>query len=32
MRRAKQTVDITHFLPSLMRQRADTFPEMEPRH
>jgi hypothetical protein len=28
-RRAKQTVDITHFLPSLMRQRAYTFPEME---
>lgn len=28
-RRARQTVDITHFLPSLMRQRAYTFPEME---
>jgi hypothetical protein len=28
-RRAPQTVDITHFLPSLMRQRAYTFPEME---
>ena len=28
-RRAPQTVDITHFLPSLMRQRAYTFPEIE---
>jgi hypothetical protein len=28
-RRAPQTVDITHFLPSLMRQRTYTFPEME---
>ena len=28
-RRAPQTVDITHFLPSLLRQRAYTFPEME---
>ncbi|NBX34221.1 hypothetical protein EBR16_02475 [bacterium] len=28
-RRAPQTVDITHFLPSLMRQRAYTFPVME---
>lgn len=28
-RRSHQTVDITHFLPSLMRQRAYTFPEME---
>ena len=28
-RRSSQTVDITHFLPSLMRQRAYTFPEME---
>ena len=28
-RRAQQTVDITHFLPSLMRQRAYTFPEIE---
>jgi hypothetical protein len=28
-RRAPQSVDITHFLPSLMRQRAYTFPEME---
>ena len=28
-RRAAQSVDITHFLPSLMRQRAYTFPEME---
>jgi len=28
-RRAPQSVDITHFLPSLMRQRAYTYPEME---
>ena len=28
-RRAPQSVDITHFLPSLMRQRAYTFPELE---
>ena len=28
-RRAKQTVDITHFLPALLRQRVYTFPEME---
>ncbi len=28
-RRAKQTVDITHFLPSIIRQRAYTFPEMD---
>lgn len=28
-RRAPQTVDITHFLPSLVRQRVYTFPEME---
>jgi hypothetical protein len=28
-RRAPQTIDITHFLPSLMRQRAYTFPQME---
>lgn len=28
-RRAPQSIDITHFLPSLMRQRAYTFPEME---
>jgi hypothetical protein len=28
-RRAPQAVDITHFLPSLIRQRAYTFPEME---
>jgi hypothetical protein len=28
-RRARQTVDITHFLPPLIRQRAYTFPEME---
>jgi hypothetical protein len=28
-RRAPQTIDITHFLPSLMRQRAYTFPDME---
>ena len=27
-RRAPQTVDITHFLPTLMRQRAYTFPEI----
>ncbi len=29
LRRAPQSVDITHFLPSLLRQRAYTFPEME---
>lgn len=28
-RRAPQTVDITHLLPSLIRQRVYTFPEME---
>lgn len=28
-RRARQTVDITHFLPSIIRQRAYTFPEMD---
>lgn len=28
-RRAPQSVDITHFLPSIMRQRAYTFPEIE---
>ena len=28
-RRAAQTVDITHFLPALLRQRVYTFPEME---
>lgn len=28
-RRAPQSVDITHFLPSLLRQRAYTYPEME---
>jgi hypothetical protein len=28
-RRAKQTIDITHFLPALLRQRVYTFPEME---
>ena len=28
-RRAAQTVDITHFLPSLLRQRVYTFPEMD---
>ncbi len=28
-RRAKQSVDITHFLPSIIRQRAYTFPEMD---
>jgi hypothetical protein len=28
-RRARQTVDITHFLPPLIRQRAYTFPEMD---
>jgi hypothetical protein len=28
-RRAPQTVDITHFLPSLIRQRVYTFPEMD---
>jgi hypothetical protein len=28
-RRAPQTVDITHFLPSLVRQRVYTFPEMD---
>jgi hypothetical protein len=28
-RRATQSVDITHFLPALMRQRAYTFPELE---
>lgn len=28
-RRAAQTVDITHFLPALLRQRIYTFPEME---
>lgn len=28
-RRARQTVDITHFLPPMIRQRAYTFPEME---
>jgi hypothetical protein len=28
-RRAAQTVDITHFLPSLLRQRTYTFPEIE---
>ena len=29
LRRAPQTIDITHFLPSLIRQRVYTFPEME---
>lgn len=29
-RRAPQTVDITHFLPAIFRQRAYTFPEAEP--
>lgn len=28
-RRARQTVDITHFLPAIIRQRAYTFPEMD---
>lgn len=28
-RRAPQTVDITHFLPAILRQRAYTFPEMD---
>lgn len=28
-RRARQTVDITHFLPAIFRQRAYTFPEMD---
>ena len=28
-RRAPQTVDITHFLPAIIRQRAYTFPEMD---
>lgn len=28
-RRARQTVDITHFLPPMIRQRAYTFPEMD---
>ena len=28
-RRARQTVDITHFLPSIFRQRTYTFPEMD---
>ena len=28
-RRARQTVDITHFLPAIFRQRAYTFPEMQ---
>lgn len=28
-RRAEQTVDITHFLPAIFRQRAYTFPEMD---
>lgn len=28
-RRASQTVDITHFLPSIFRQRTYTFPEMD---
>ncbi len=28
-RRARQTIDITHFLPPMIRQRAYTFPEME---
>lgn len=28
-RRAPQTVDITHFLPAIFRQRAYTFPEMD---
>ena len=28
-RRASQAVDITHFLPSIFRQRAYTFPEMD---
>ena len=28
-RRARQTVDITHFLPSIFRQRAYTFPDAE---
>jgi hypothetical protein len=28
-RRARQTVDISHFLPPLIRQRAYTFPEMD---
>ena len=28
-RRAPQTVDITHFLPTILRQRAYTFPEMD---
>ena len=28
-RRAHQSVDITHFLPSIIRQRAYTFPEMD---
>lgn len=28
-RRAPQTVDITHFLPTLMRERIYTFPDIE---
>lgn len=29
LRHSPQSVDITHFLPTLMRQRAYTFPDME---
>lgn len=29
LRRAPQSIDITHFLPAIMRQRVYTFPEME---
>ncbi|MSS99639.1 MAG: hypothetical protein EXS26_04175 [Opitutales bacterium] len=29
-RRARQSIDITHFLPTLIRQRIYTFPEVEP--
>lgn len=28
-RRAPQSIDVTHFLPSLMRQKVYTFPEIE---